>query len=313
MVLEKASEKDWDMSILHERYENFMNAYNRNFCNIVVTDGVRGASEENPLYIKLNEPFTAAFWLEENAYKYYSFSYIIDNEFMMSRDGSFVFSHEAMYFSAPFAFEGDTINKMVYNEQLDEWIIDNEGIEAKFVSSDLPIQSCEGFYDHFVNEICVNGNTWTEGYGWLVNTYSATQPLGDHISNILWGGGEPDLNTVYIVNDYVAVDGKSLGQGFRFSCGSDELYAFVPADIVKLGESKFKFVRNGDVVTNVEGAAERIATDPDVIAFFDIMCNDKGWSVDCDVSNYGDFEFWEVNLYNMEDPSIQLDDVFLYE
>jgi len=313
MVLEKASEKDWDMSILHERYENFMNAYNRNFCCIVVTDGVRGASEENPLYIKLDEPFTAAFWDEEMAFKFYSFSWVIDNKYMLSGDGSFVFSHEAMYFPAPFAFEGDTINKMVYNEQLDEWIIDNEGIEAKFVSSDLPIQSCEGFYDDFVNTICVEGNTWTEGHGWLVNPYSSTQPLGDHISNIVWGGGEPNLGTVHVVNDYVAVDGKSLGQGFRFSGGSEELYAFVPADIIKLGESKFKFVRNGDVVTNIEGAAERIATDPDVIAFFDIMCNDKGWSVYCEKSDYGGWDFWEVVLYNIEDPSIQIEEAFMYE
>lgn len=296
MVLEKADEQDWDMSGIQENIENFRSNFESNYTAIRVTEGIQGASEENPFYLMFTDATFIEFFMPEKAGIFYATKYYEDGNRVWTNEAAFVYDHEAIWLSNPLVIAGDTLNKLVYSSELDVWEVGNEGIVGQLVSSVLPLESIPGFFDSFVDDICTTSDGW---FTWPWNT---TGELNEHYSAFSYNYDEPRLQYCHVYTDYVSPDGEELGEGLVLGNYDRTEFAFIPIDIVKLGENKFKLVRvDGDVVSNLEGAAERIATDADIIAFFDIMFSDKGWVVDAEFHSL--FGLYDNTFYSLEDPA----------
>ena len=304
IILEKATEQDWDMTGILKNHENFMQALSKNFVAITVTNGF-GATEEKPFYAKFNlaDVYITATAVPEKEGWFYEFEYLVDGEKEYGQEGSYVFTHDEIIFSEPVIIKGDTLDRIAYNKDNDLWEVTNEGIEGFLEASALPLMPSPGAVDNFVN-IFANGT-----YGWDISPWN----FGDEgkIEEFAMGiYKECEMfDWFYVYGDYTNSAGEHLGAGFVIEGSGDNYgkYAFLPLEFEKLAESEMKFIWNGDIISDIEGAEEVINSDPNIQGMLNAFCNPVGWSIF--VSSYfytPTYEIYPYEFYNMEDPSIIL-------
>ena len=128
----------------------------------------------------------------------------------------------------------------------------------------------------------------------------------------VWENGmAPTFDRLFLVRDYVAPDGKILGDGFIFTDFVDDTYAFIPAEYVKLSNSEFKInLTGGQVISNMKGAVDRIEKDNDIKKLLNIICNEEGWSMVLYEGYWEGTNLYEVMLYNKANPSLSVTNVF---
>jgi len=308
LILEKATEQDWDMTDILENHENFMQSLSMNFVAITITKGF-GATEEKPFYAKFNlaDVYITASAVPEKEGWFYEFEYIEDGEKVYGNEASYVFTHDEIIFSEPVVIAGDTMNRIAFNEDNGLWEVANEGIEGFLEASDLPLMVSPGAVDNFVNIFIFS-------YAWEISPWN----FGDEGKMEEYAMGIYRDNTMFdwfqIQGDYVNPAGEHLGAGFVLKGAYADYYgkyAFIPVDFVKLAESEMQFVLNGEIISDIEGAADEIATDPNIQGMLNALCNPVGWSIFCSPYFYTPtYEIYPYEFYNMEDPSIILKHVW---
>ncbi|PXX95013.1 hypothetical protein DF185_22750 [Marinifilum breve] len=306
MILEKATEQDWDMTDIQEMREKFLQLFEKNFVAFKITDGM-GATEENPFFIRFNPDGVAINMsaVPDKEGWFYEMVWEVDGEKVYGQEASYVFTHDELIFSYPVVVKGDTLDRISYNEVDDTWVIGNKSVVGTLATSDLPMWQSPGMVDKAID-------IFFQQYasGWKMYPWNYDEP-----DNIVTGYAK-GIDEECEMFDYFAVHsnytnsaGENLGAGFILE-GADYSgkYAFLPIEIIKLDESELKFVWNGEVITDIEDAAaakDVINTDPHIQNMLNAFCNPVGWSIYC--SSYFYTPTWEIypaEFYNMEDPSI---------
>ncbi|MFA8434650.1 MAG: DUF4302 domain-containing protein [Marinifilaceae bacterium] len=302
MVLEKAKESDWDMSALAAHHASFQETRTKNFHFLCITGGVEGTSEQNPLYIQIESPYYSQYFEEELKQKFYDFKYIFNGKRTRTNAATYIFTHDGIVFSDPLVLGQDTISNLVYNDDLKEWQIGNDGIKGKVLPSDLPMVATPGIVDLFIDDF------FSREYCLALDPWGCKGPLANIMRDHLYSYDAPRLQRVNIKNKYVSPDGQDLGAGVVFRQSNDTDFAFLPLKMIKVGENHIKFERNGDVVTNIEGAEEKIANGTNIKAILDLVLEPQGWMIGCDVITLeGGSTHYDCVFYNVANPSNQIE------
>ncbi|RXQ96724.1 DUF4302 domain-containing protein [Ancylomarina salipaludis] len=303
LVLEKASEQDNDLSVVVESKANFLESNNKNFFFLEITGGVADASEETPLYIQIGNPPYAKYFEEDLKQLFYEFIYVVDGKRTRTDAATYVFTNEGIIFSDPLVIGQDTVSKLVYNETSDEWLIADEGVTGKILPADLPHVVIPGLVDlyidnFFATELGVMLDPWGSCHG----------PWKDLLSDNMFNYDVPRLTRIRLVSKYVSPDtGEMLGTGILIVGYEDTDFVFIPLDMEKLAENHIKFTRNGDIVGNIEGAIEKLATDESLNAIFDIVCDEAGWLISCDIIPYDGSLYYDCMFYSVTNPANQIE------
>lgn len=305
LILEKATEQDWDMTDIIENHENFMQALSMNFVAITITKGF-GATEEKPFYAKFNlaDVHITSTAVPEKKGWFYEFEYIVDGEKVYGSEASYVFTHDEIIFSEPVVVEGDTFDRIAYNKDNGLWEVANEGVEGFLEASALPLMPSPGAVDNLL-DVFLQGT-----YGWDISPWN----FGDEGKMEDFARGIMDdcemFDWFVVHGNFTDKDGVHRGQGFVIEGSTYGEYVFLPFEIEKLGESEMKFVWDGTIITNiadVAAAEEVVNTDINIQGMLNAFCNPVGWSIYC--SSYFYAPTWEIypyEFYNMEDTSIVL-------
>jgi hypothetical protein len=299
LVLEKAVEQDWDMTAIHANFDNYTARDIYRYNAIRITGGFNGASEENPFDLRLSN----AGWTVENKEEFgYGLTYTIDGKDIEQQQSTYIFTHEGVMLSNPIAIGGDTITKLVFDEQKDKWVVGDKGIVGEFMTSRLPIYTTPGVVDAlFVKSLSTADRSGIRGM--MLKAYGSEGPMYDYAKSALKNKVGTGVSKLLAVMGYVNPDGENLGDGLVFSTRDGKSFAFIPVAYEKLSENSFRIIRQeGDVITNIEGAAEIIATDVDINAYFDILCSEQGWSMAMDYFSFGMYQMTTFELGNIEDP-----------
>ena len=305
LVLEKASEQDVDTSVIAEASTNFLESNNKNFFFLEITEGFANASEETPLYVQISTPPYAQYFEDDLKQLFYEFRYVIDGVRTRTDAATYIFTNEGIILSDPIVIGQDSISKLVYNQESDEWQIGNEGVSGRILPADLPLVATPGIVDLFINDF------FSREYCLMLDPWGCEGPMADILSDHSYNYESPRLNSVSIKNKYVSPEGQDLGTGVVFE-QYDENYnrvsAFLPIKMIKKAENHIIFERNGDVVTNIEGAVDKIANDANLKALFDIIFEEQGWMIGCDVITLDTGSVhYDSMFYNVADPSNQIE------
>jgi hypothetical protein len=301
LVLEKASEQDCDPSLLVERSTNFLESNNKNFFFLEIKEGVANASEEAPLYVQIGTPPYAQYFEEGLKELFYEFIYVVDGVRTRTDAATYIFTSESIVLSDPIVIGQDTISKLIYNEESDEWQIGNEGFTGRILPADLPLVETPGIVDLFIDdffsrEMCL-----------MLDHWGCKGPMADILRDHIYSYEAPRLQRVRIKSKYVSPDGQDLGEGIVFLQSNDTDFAFLPIKMNKEGEHHIIFERNGDVVTNIEGAADKIANDANLKALFDIIFEEQGWMIGCDIIPLHGSLYYDSMFYSVADPRNQIE------
>jgi hypothetical protein len=303
LVLEKAEEGDSDFTEIRAMYDNYTSANTKNYLFLCITGGLEGASEENPFYAQIEDSFYAMYFDEEFKKRFYNFKYIYEGERTRSMTCTYIFTPEGILLSDPLVLGQDTVKSFKYDKDLDQWQIDEGTVTGKVVASDLPFVPTPGIADLLVDNFLVN-----DDYCLMIDQWGCKGPLSDTLKAHYENTEAPTLRRIFVKNNYVSPDGQQLGAGVFFGQSDDSEYAFLPINIIKEGENIIRFERSGeDVVTNIDGAADKIANDTNINGFLDILFNAKGWMIGCDVIDYGTVKYYDCMLFNLEDPDNQIE------
>ena len=280
LVLEKASEQDADVSVIAESSANFLESNTKNFFFLEITGGVANVTAEAPLYVQISTPPYAQYFEESLKQVFYELRYVVDGVRTRTNAAGYIFTNDGILFSDPLVIGQDTISKLVYNEESDEWRIGNEGYTGRILSSELPLVATPGIVDLFIDDF------FSRDYCLMLDPWGCFGPLADIMDDHMYSYEAPRLQSVSIKNKYVSPDGQDLGSGIVFE-QYDENYAlefaFLPIKMIKEGENHIIFERNGDVVTEIDGAADKIANDAHLAKLFDLIFEEQGWMIGCDV------------------------------
>ncbi len=305
LVLEKANEKDADVSVIAEASENFLESNSKNFFFLEITEGVANASAEAPLYVQITTPPYAQYFEESLKEMFYEFRYVVDGVRTRTNAAGYIFTNEGILFSDPLVIGQDSISKLVYNESNDEWMIADEGITGRILPADLPLIATPGIVDLFIDDF------FSRDYCLMLDPWGCHGPLADIMNDHMYSYEAPRLNSVKIKNKYVSPEGQDLGAGVVFE-QYDENYnkvsAFLPIKMIKEGENHIIFERNGDVVTEIDGAADKIANDAHLAKLFDLIFDEQGWMIGCDVITLDTGSVhYDCIFYNVAHPENQIE------
>jgi len=305
LVLEKASEQDADMSVVAEASINFLESNNKNFFFLEITGGLTNASETEPLYVQIGTPPYAKYFEEDLKQLFYEFKYVIDGKRTRTYAATYIFTNEGVVLSDPIIIGQDTISKLVYNESSDEWLIGDEGFTGRILPADLPLVATSGIVDLFIDDF------FSRDYCLMLDPWGCFGPLADIMRDHMYSYEVPRLNSVSIKNKYVSPEGQDLGAGVVFE-QYDENYnrvsAFLPIKMIKEGENHIIFERNGAVVTDIDGATDKIANDAHLAKLFDLIFDEQGWMIGCDVITLDTGSVhYDSMFYNVAHPENQIE------
>ncbi|PXX95017.1 hypothetical protein DF185_22730 [Marinifilum breve] len=298
LVLEKASADDWDTTTIQEDFTNFRARFNTNFTGIRLTKGM-GASEEKPFVAVFFDAFiTNKAGYSEKKDFFYGIKYWIGEQRNETAEASFIFTKDGITLTNPLVIEGDTLSKLSYNSDLDTWEVANEGLEGEVVSSDLPIHSHPNATDHLFEVLKKTYNK-----GWYFSPWSAswsgkfTEILGP-----IYDG--PVINYVVLGTEFATPEGVEYGPGIYLKGSVWGTYAYLPVEVIKNGESEFRMEWTGEIISDIEGVEDFIATDSNMQQMLDMLLNETGWSLALDIHDYPDgSKIYSYEMYYMPDPS----------
>ncbi|WP_197057289.1 DUF4302 domain-containing protein [Alistipes sp. ZOR0009] len=307
MVLEKASAKDWDMADIKNNFVNLKATMEMNFSGIWVTKGL-GATSEKPFFAKFETVYITGDLsvLPEKKGQFYRLSYDKNGKGFQSKQSSFVFTHNEILLSDPVVVGTDTLNRFVYNKDRNRWEAANQGIDGYIIGSNLPLFPSPGAFEFFVKAM---EGRW---YGWTFYTGDdESGKIGSYLDEL--GNNVKDLKYCQL-NMHTKIKGEDVGCGFAIigdspSDGSPTRYCFIPTKLEKQGISEMKFVRNGDVISNIPNINEILTTNPYALKFLNALFTTKGWSIH--MISYSSNSA-ALSFYNIEDPSVKMRKYFSY-
>ncbi len=301
LVLEKATEADWDMTDIKSHYEKMTDNMKRNFRVINITKGIEGASEDNPLIIMLKPALLINQLYKDKEELLYRCEYTVDDKTYYTFDASFIYTHKGILLANPIVIKGKTIQNFIYNKEKDVFEIDGDGLEGAIIGSDLPFYSVPGTVDTFINKLL------TYDIGLRIFSFNASVPLNDLLFEIWESENTPGFGRLFIKRGYVSPEGEELGDGIIFADDDYKKYVFIPIEVEKLSNTQFKFKRTeGAIVSNVEGGAYRVENDVDIKNVLDILLDEKGWSMAMYPGAYGGMELYECELFSNTDPKMNV-------
>lgn len=304
LVLEPATAEDWTSTAIQDIFDNFRINFTENFTGLSITEGM-GGTEKAPFIAYFQDAFiTNEVGYSDKKEFFYLLNYWTEGEILVQEyaEAAYIFTPEGVILSNPFVMAGDTVSKLTYNQDQDTWGVADEGVKGELVSSGLPLFSHPGATDSLFEFLEFEPTGL-----WL--TYWNETKMDDIISPLYWG---PVIAWANICAQYTTPDGVVHGPGILLQGESWGDYAYVPMDVVKDGESKFKLVRNGKpIVTNIEGVEDFIATDENVKNVMDVLFNETGWSIHLAVYSINGLDYYDYYLYNMEDPGYSFERVYV--
>jgi hypothetical protein len=296
MVLEPATEEDWNTTYIYEQFENFRSHFSKNFTGIRLTKGM-GASEENPFVSVFFDAYICnSVGFSDKKDVFYGLKYWIDGQRKELDEGAFVYSTEGVLLSNPLVIAGDTVSKLVYNKEADIWEIANEGLEGELISSDLPIYPYPGAVDKLIKII-------DAAYGeWWLTPWGGAGKISELIIPVF---NSEKLKYFSMCTYYNAPDGKEFGPGLLFDGRAYGVeYAYFPMKFVHLSEYEFKLERDGEMVSNIEDLEPWMSEQDYILDLFDLMFSEAGWSIAMD--DFLEDTLHVIELYNIEDPTYVL-------
>ena len=303
MILEKASEQDWDMTDIQRNYASVQAVLARNFSGITVTKGF-GATDEEPFFAKFRDVTITILALPSKKGQFYGLDYSVDGKQVQSTVANFVFTHDELILAEPIFMGTDTVDRFTYNKDLDLWTIGNEGIEGYLSGFDLPPMDSPRAFDTF---LAVMDDRW---YGWPIyhDDYDNYGKIAEFLTEIR--NNVPELQYLQI-NEHVKLNGEDIGRGLMFiGDGDSRPYVFIPVDYIKQGESEMKIVRNGDVISNIPNINDLLDNNPHVLKFMNAFFSPQGWRLYMQEGGSEDSPYYTISFYNIEDPSINMRKVF---
>ncbi len=305
MVLEPAAAEDWDTTAIQEQFENFRGKFNTNFTGIRITKGM-GASEENPFVAVFFDAYiTNAAGFTEKKDFFYGMKYWIGEQRHEMAEASFVHTKDGIMLANPLVIEGDTLSELTYNADLDSWEIADEGLEGELVSSDLPIFSHPNATNHLFDILKTTYNKawyfspWVES--WSGRFMEVLGPIYDG----------PTINYVMLGAEFTTPEGNEYGPGIYLKGEVWGTYAYLPVEVIKNGESEFRMEWTGEIISDIEGVEDFIATDPNMQQMLGMFFNETGWSLALDIFDYPDgSKIYAYEMYYMPDPSYKFSGAF---
>lgn len=307
MVLEKATAKDWDMTDIQNNFANVKATMGMNFSGVWVTKGL-GATSEKPFFAKFETVYITGDYsvLPEKKGQFYRLSYDKDGKGFQGKQSSFVFTHNELFLSDPIVVGTDTLDRFVYNKDSNRWEATNPGIEGYIIGSALPLFPSPGAFEFFVKAM------ENRSYGWtLYIGDDESGKMGDYLKEL--GDNVPQLK-YYLMNMHHTIGGVDVGCGIMFKGdysldGSPTPYCFIPIKFEKQGISEIKFVRNGDVISNIPNINEILTTNPYVLKFLNALFTPQGWSIH--MISYSS-NAAALTFYNIEDPTVRMRKYFSF-
>lgn len=307
MVLEKATAQDWDMTDIQTNFTNLKATMGMNFTGIMVTKGL-SATTEKPFFAKFGTVYITQpnGIFADKSDQFYRLNYDNNGKPVEGYQSSFVFKHNELILSSPIVVGTDTLNRFVYSKDRNRWEAANPGIEGYIVGSALPLFPSPGGFEFFVNSM------ENLGYGWYFwKGEENNGKIGEFLEEI--AANVPNL-LYFQFNMHTRIKGVDVGCGFTFmgdytNDGAPTPYAFIPVKFEKQGISEMRFVRNGDVISNMPNINETLTTDPHVLKLMNAFFTPKGWSIYVQKSSSS---VASITLYDIEDPSIHMKHLFYY-
>lgn len=305
MVLEKATAEDADYTKANELRDLYNSTASANFRFLEITGGIEGASEANPLYARIEDPSYAMYFEEELKSRFYSFLHIYEGKRYKGNASCYIFTNEGIIFADPLVIGDKSISTITYNEELNEWTIADEGITGKFITAELPLVPTPGIVDLYINNFFAGERSGV--LGMMFDDYYAAGPIKDFLANNYYNNEAPRLNRLAIVNDYISPEtGENLGSGLVNRGWDGTSFAFVPLTIEKLGENTIKFIKDGDIITNIDGAAEKLTTDENLVGAIDLLCDEEGWMIGCDMIELYGNDYYDCTFFQVKNPENQM-------
>jgi len=312
MILEKATEKDVNYTRANELRDLYNSTASANFRFLEITGGIDGATEENPQYARIEDPSYAKYFKEELKTRFYSFLHMYKGKRVKGNASSYIFTNEGIIFADPLVIGDKTISTIEYNEELDEWTIADEDITGKFITAELPLVATPGIVDLYINEFF--GKTRVGIQGMMVDDYYAAGPIKDFLEANYSNYDAPRLNRLRLVNNFISPDtGENLGSGLVNLDYDGILFAFVPLKMEKLGENTIRFTRDGDIITTITGAAEKMNTDENLVGAIDLLCDEEGWMIGCDIIEANGNMYYDCRFFQVKNPENQMEHMGVVE
>lgn len=302
MVLEKANESDWDMTVVEDLREKFLATKTKHFSFLSITDGIEGTSNENPLYIQIEAAPYATYFEESLKQLFYDFKYVYKGVRTRTNAATYLYSHDGVDFTDPLIIGDAKVSNIKYDKASNVWSIGDEGVTGTLIASDLPLVVVDGIVDLFIDKF------FADDMGMLIDPWGSFGTFKNIVTDNFYNTALPKLKRMRIVSKYVSPEtGEMLGSGILILQYEDTDFTFIPLKMNKLGVNTIGFERNGDVVTNVVGSAERVANDEKLNKVFSMICDEKGWMINCDVISYGLYDYYDCMFYSVSDPNSMIE------
>jgi hypothetical protein len=251
---------------------DFLHSGYKEYLTLFITKGVKDASESNPV----TAGFSFSTWTSTVDIIYNDVNNLIGYCAIL------VYTEKGFVSGIPINIDNHVVSNFKYNEHLNRFEIDEEGIEGYFGYSSLPPFSMKGTTDDFLNHYSLWMKEFTPEI--LLDfksdvTRKSTCSLKVRVKDgnkkdapIIEEERDFNLEDVYFVTKYQVrnkifntfnepifgtdnkldyTKGITLGNGllFTFDAYYQFNYYFVPLDIVKLGEDRVRFKRTENAAT----------------------------------------------------------------
>lgn len=301
MILEKATAQDWDMTDIQTNFVSLKATMAMNFAGILATKGL-GATGEKPFFAKFGTVYVTQEGgiFADKSGQFYKLTYDNNGKPVAGKQSSFVFKHNELILSSPIVVGTDTLSRFVYSKDRNRWEAANPGIEGYIVGSALPLFPSPGAFEFFME-----GFT-KKVYGWNIYTEGEESgKVGVYLKAL--AKNEPRLKYCQIKMNH-KIGGVDVGCGIAFvGDGTPTQYCFIPIKFEKQGISEMRFVRNGDVKSNIPDINEILTTNPYAIKVMNTFFTPTGWSLNMIKSSS---TLARINFYNIEDPSVNMTELF---
>lgn len=280
------------------------------YLTLVITEGVEGATPENPVRV---------------GFFYSSMTATVDiaynkpNEFVQNC-GIIVFTETGFVTAQAINIGNQYISSFKYNADNNSFEVDEKGIKGHFECYNLPQYNVSGvvnafkdkcslwmrafFPEKFLNEIKVLKNsTYNNDTDLKVeDIYVVTKYKKRELIINPDGSYKLDIDGKYDYNET-----EELGDGllFCFEYYYQFYFYFVPLDVQEIASDRVKFVRSSkDIICNTKNPehAEKMKTamnnNEKVKNFIDKICNEKGWVI----SQYVEQALFEFDFRSIESP-----------
>jgi len=295
-ILEKASVKDRNLELASNYYMLFKQLQKYSYTNVLIEDGVDGASAEDPIIatMKFKEGETLLFQLQ------YSPNNDGENVRLSS---STCFTPYGLTIASPICVGGKEIKHFTFDSNSKQFVIAEKGISGKITNTAFPIIAVPGVVDE-INKVKHEFKFWD-------NDSDNNSDFNAIMTTIMTYRGYPDFSfsrVEYVVdytetlpvldedgrimkdekNEDITKQGKKLGNGFLFctNYSKDYEYVFISVDVEKLAEDRAKFILK-EAICNFEGGLEYLQGMDEYNEFVKLFSDKDGFYFVKDTKSYG--------------------------